>query len=298
MKIRAMVLVLAFLFVSLWTIEMAHAGAWTVPKYKVYTEYYMKWDYGKSAYNADGKERQIGCDGRSWEFVQEPKLEYGLTDWFTAMTSFTYKESFYKEYGRPASWGSYAQKNNGVTDVKVGARIRWFKVPVVFSTQTRVAIYGGYGVDHGDDPAFNSQPGLGYGDDWVEERVLMGKVFSLPLPKGYKLPCYWGAETGYRWRNSSVCGDVPYFVEGGFWPCNWLLIKSELDGYTENGGTGSIKESYGIWRIGYVWQVFGGDSVLRQGNKLFNIEMQYGMTVYGKNTTKYQEWVVKVQTQF
>jgi len=119
----------------------------------------------------------------------------------------------------------------------------------------------------------------------------------VPMTDTYKLPCYWGAETGYRWRTKHVSNDVPYFFEGGFWPAPWLLVKSELDGYITTGNE-KIKESYGIWRIGGVWQIFGGDSVLRQGNKLFNIEFQYGMTLWGKNTTLYQEWVCKVQTQF
>ncbi|MCX5686136.1 MAG: hypothetical protein NTW09_01545, partial [Candidatus Omnitrophica bacterium] len=89
----------------------------------------------------------------------------------------------------------------------------------------------------------------------------------------------------------------PYFFECGFWPSSYFLVKTEIDGYTFHGGTGSIKESYGIWRIGGVWQVFG-DSVLREGNKMFNIEFQYGMTVWGTNTNAAQEWVLKVQTQF
>ena len=91
---------------------------------------------------------------------------------------------------------------------------------------------------------------------------------------------------------------MPWFLEGGFWPFEWLLMKTELDAYKTQYGTGHFGENYGIWRAGAVWQVFGGDSVLRQGNKMFNIECQYGRTVWGKNTNLYQELVLKVQTQF
>ncbi|MBI5144551.1 MAG: hypothetical protein HZA30_05750 [Candidatus Omnitrophica bacterium] len=181
--------------------------------------------------------------------------------------------------------------------MKLGGKWRLLKEPFVLSTQTKVFIYPGYGNYHGDDPAFTNQPSIGKGDDAVEQRILIGKTFEIPLWEIYELPCYVGAETGYRWRTRHVTNDIPYFVEGGFWPVNWLLVKSEIDGYKHHGGTGSIKESYGIWRIGGVWQAFGG-STLREGDKLFNIEFQYGMTLWGKNTTAYNEWTLKVQTQF
>jgi hypothetical protein len=171
-------------------------------------------------------------------------------------------------------------------------------VPFVLSTQTKVSIYTGYGVNHGEPGDKSYQPSIGYGNDSVEQRMLIGKTFSVPLTDTYKLPCYAGAEAGYRWNNRSVAGGWVWFLEGGFWPAPWLLIKSELDSYHSQFGTGKFPEAYGIWRIGGVWQVFGGDSILRQGNKLFNLEFDYGLTIWGKNTTAFQEFVCKVQTQF
>lgn len=301
MKNKFAVIFLCVLIALIFSTEYAFAGAWTVPKHKVWGEYYMKWDWAKQEFLSNGKRRTLtdGNNARSWEFVMEPKIEFGVTDWFTAMAGLEYKQSHYKEYGRPAAWGPFARKNNGVTNIKLGGRWRLMENPFVFSAQGRVFIYPGYGNYHADDPAFTNQPSIGKGDDAFELRAMLGKTFEIPIPltNEFRLPCYIGAETGYRWRTRHVSNDIPYFVEGGFWPVNWLLIKSELDGYKAHGGTGSIKESYGIWRIGGVWQVFG-DSVLRQGDKLFNIEFQYGMTLYGKNTTAFEEWVLKVQTQF
>lgn len=294
----AFIVSVAFIISALY-VDKAFAGAWTVPKYKVWGEYYMKWDYAKRQFDSEGKLRQLSNDARSWEFVMEPKLEFGVTDWLTALASLEYKEGHYKEYDRRPSWGSFARKNHGVTNVKLGGRIRLLKNPVVLSTQTKVSIYPGYGIYHGDDGgAYLNQPSIGYGDTAVEQRVLIGKTFDIPFTENFKLPAYIGAETGYRWRSAPVANDIPYFVEGGFWPVNWFLVKSEIDGYKTHPGTGSIKESYGIWRIGGIWHVFGGDSVLRQGNKMFNIEFDYGMTLWGKNTTAYQEWTMKVATQF
>jgi len=293
-------IMVAMLLSSLLVIEKAFAGAWTVPKYKVWAEQYLKWEYGKEEFMSDWKRRTLadGNDARSWDFITESKLEFGITDWLTVLGTVEYKDSHYKDYGRPISWGPYARKNNGISSVKVGGRLRFLENPFVLSTQTRVYIYPGYGNSHGDDPAFTNQPSIGRGDDAVEQRILIGKYFNIPFNEDFKLPCYVNAETGYRWRTRHVCNDIPYFVEGGFWPVNWLLVKSELDGYKTHAGTGSIKESYGIWRIGGVWQVFGGDSILRQGNKMFNIELQYGMVLWGKNTTAFQEWIVKFDTQF
>jgi len=297
---RLAVLLFLFLLIS----EKAFAGAWTLPKYKVWGEYYMKSSYAKEYIFEDGSTGQLGSgtDARSWDFVMEPKLEFGVTDWLTAMGSVEYKEGHYKQYGRPRAWsgGSFARKNHGVSNVKFGGRWRLMEKPVVFSAQGRVFVYPGYGNNHGDDPAFTNQPSIGRGDDAFELRALIGKTFEVPIPftAEFKLPCYVGAETGYRWRTRHVCNDIPYFVEGGFWPVNWFLVKGEVDGYKCHAGTGSIKENYGFVRLGGVWQVFGGDSVLREGNKLFNIEGQYGMVLWGKNTTKSQEWTVKVVTQF
>lgn len=299
MRKQLALLVLMFMLVSIWCVEMAFAGAWTVPKYKVWAEYYTKWDYGKDEFAVDGKKERLGKgkDARSWELVMEPKLEYGITDYLTFMFGMEYKEGHYKEYDRTAAEGSFARKHHGITSVKLGGRWRFLAEPVVLSTQTRVFLYPGYGIYHGDDPAYHNQPSIGYGDNAVEQRILIGKKFDLPLTEDFKVPVYFGAETGYRWRSGPVCNDIPYFLEGGFWPFSWLLVKTEIDGYKCHAGTGSIKESYGIWRIGGVWQVFG-DSVLREGDKMFNIEFQYGMTLWGKNTTAYQEWILKVQTQF
>lgn len=301
MKRRFIAGLAVFMLVSLLSIQNAFAGAWTVPKYKIWLEQYMKWNYAKDTFNESGDFTSSGDhvkNFRSWEYVMESKLEFGATDWLTLLSGLEYKSSEYKEYDRPASWGSYARKNHGITSVKLGGRLRFIKDPLVVSTQTKVFIYPGYGIYHGDDPAYQNQPSIGHGDDAVEQRIMIGKKFDVPIHNDLRVPVYFGAETGYRWRNRHVCNDIPYFFETGFWPVEWLLVKTEIDGYKVHGGTGSIKEGYGIWRIGGVWQVFGGDSILREGDKLFNIEFQYGMTLWGKNTTAFQEWVLKVDTQF
>lgn len=294
--------ILIFILLSLCLVEKAFCGAWTVPKYKMWGEYYMKWNYAKDVFGPNAKLKSTGNNVknfRSWEFVQEPKIEYGITDYLNFMGSIEYKEGHYKEYDRPNNWdhGAFSRKNNGISNIKLGGKWRFLETPAVMSLQGRFFIYPGYGNYHGDDRAYRNQPSIGYGDDAFEIRYLIGKTFKFPWTTKLILPCYVGAETGYRWRNRHVCNDIPYFIEGGVWLQPWFLLKSEIDGYRYHPGTGSIKESYGIWRIGGVWQIFG-DSTLRAGKELFNIEFQYGITVWGVNTNAAQEWVLKIQTQF
>ena len=292
------------LIASLFTIivylfpQNAFGGAWTVPKHRVWGEYFFKWQWAKEKFGDDYKKKKKGNDARSWEFVMEPKIEVGITDWLNLLWSLEYKESKYKEYGRPADWGPFRRKNHGINHVKVGAKLRFMEEPFVLSGQIKGFIYPGYGNYHGDDPAYRNQPSIGDGDDAIELRGLIGKKFDLPysLYNNKPIQAYIGAEAGYRWRSAAVANDIPLFIETGIWPFKWLLVKTELDTLIAHSGTGDDKD-YMIWRIGPCLQLLG-DSTLREGNKILNVEFQYGMTVFGKNMDAFQELVLKVQVQF
>ncbi|MBI5144149.1 MAG: hypothetical protein HZA30_03675, partial [Candidatus Omnitrophica bacterium] len=120
MKRQAAIVILAFILVSSFGIEKAFAGAWTVPKHRVWGEYYMKWNYGREEFTSEWDRRVLSAaekNARSWEFVMEPKIEYGITDWLNFLASIEYKEAHYKEYGRQPSLGPYARKNHGITNV-------------------------------------------------------------------------------------------------------------------------------------------------------------------------------------
>ena len=279
----------------------AFGGAWTVPKHQVWSELYFKWNWSKNDFNIDYESARKSSEARSWGWVMEPKIEFGVTDWLNFLCSLEYKESKYKEYDRPASWGSFSRKNNGISSVKLGGKIRFIEKPLVVSGQIKAFIYPGYGNYNGDDPAYRHQPSIGDGEDALEFRVLLGKEFmvpyALPFIKDKATKCYAGFETGYRLKNKNVCNDIPFVVEGGFWPVKWLLIKAEVDGYLSHRQTGSIEKDYAVWRVGPVWQILQGDSVAKQG-KMFNVEFQYGQTFWGRNTAADQEIVFKIQTQF
>lgn len=285
-----------FVVMACFFLQNAFAGAWTVSKNKIWGEQYFKWHWAREDFDDDRAGDEKKNDGQAWGWVMEPKFEYGIRNWLNLLCAVEYKESKYKEYDRPASWGAFRRKNHGISSLKVGGKLRFIEEPVVLSGQLKVFIYPGYGNYHGDDPAYRNQPSIGDGDDAVEFRVLAGKRFKLPVGENKLLQCYAGAESGYRARNRDVCNDIPFFVEGGIWPYKWLLLKSEVDGYITLDGTGSIAKEYAVGRIGPVFQILAGNPITKEG-KQFNLELQYGHTFWGRNTSKDHEIVLKIQFQ-
>jgi len=284
--------------------QNAFGGAWTVPQYKVWGEYSFKWSWSKDDYGPgpDQQRDRKSNSARSWGWTMEPKLEYGVTDWFNLLFSMEYKEQKYKEYDRPPAWGPFRRKNHGLTSIKIGGKMRFLKDPLVVSGLLKVHIYPGYGNYNGDDPAFRHQPSIGDGEDMLELRALFGKELYVPIGQffgdsDYKLKCYGGLETGYRFKNRDVNNDIPFLIEGGIWPLKWLLVKTEVDGVWSHDGTGNVEKDYAIWRIGPVFQILAGDAITKQG-KMFNIEVQYGRTFWGRNTSDDQEIILKAQSQF
>ncbi len=298
--------IITFLFlISLYLLpKYAFAGAWTVPKHKLWSELYLRWHWADEEFGKDHKRNRLTRDARTWGWVMEPKFEFGVTDWLNLLFSVEYKEAKYKEYDRPTAWGAYSVKNNGISFIKIGGKLRFLEEPVVLSGQIKAFIYPGYGNNHGDDPEYRHQPAIGDGEDALEFRALLGKEFYInpylidsTIFKDKQIKCYIGLESGYRLKNRSVANDIPLFVEGGFWPFKWLLLKGEVDGYISHRGTGSIDKDYAIWRVGPVLQFLGGDAITRQ-DLMMNVEIQYGQVFWGRKTNADQEIVLKFQFEF
>ena len=233
-----------------------------------------------------------------------PKVEYGVTDWFTVFSSLEYKEAKYKEYARNPAWGPFSVKNHAITNVNLGGKVRILKDPFVLSTQVTGSIYTGYADGSPDD--VREQPGLSDRENSIEARLLAGKVFDT------EIPFYVGAETGLRCKNRNASNDIPFFAEFGFWATDWLLLKTEIDGYYSLRQDDVLDKDYAIWRIGPIFQLLdlyralAGEDVSSSGpngsvtlsENSLNLEVQYGNTFWGKNTSADQEVVVKLSTQF
>jgi len=278
-------LLLAALLISCVILpKLAFAGAWTLPKNNYWVEYYMKGNWSKYDFGEDRKLNRKNRGAFSYGMSIAPKVEYGLIDWITILGGFEYKQSNYKEYNRPDSWGSYVRKSNGITSVHFGARVRVMEDPFVLSGQIKSTFATGRGNDQ--------EPTLSDGNDSLEFKALIGKTFETLIP------FYLSAESGYRFNNRRVANDIPFLLEGGFWPFNWLLIKTEVDGFWCHEATGTIQKEYAIWRIGPVFQLLGGQNEITKEGNAFDIGVQYGLTFWGKNTAADQEVVMKVSAQF
>lgn len=288
--------------------QLAFAGAWTLPQYDFWHEWYFKWHWAKNEYGYDyaaGRKSGIDKNARTWGWGMIPKLEFGLTDWMTLMTSIEYKEADYKEYAANRNW---TVKNHAVTEVTVGTRVRVLKDPIVLSLQPKFFIYTGYVEETLSGRA--ESPGLSDRNDAFELRVLAGKIFE------EQYPFYYGLETGYRWKNRDVANDIPFFAEFGVWPLDWLMIKTEIDGYWSHTGTGYYKKSYAIWRIGPVvelldlYEKWRGQfiaeekqvSYITKEQHSLNLECQFGQTFWGMGDPypMSADWeiVTKISAQF
>ncbi len=295
--------IIAFLIIACFSIpQFAFAGAWTLPKNTVGLEQYMKVHWAKEDFGPDGDRRRFSRDARSWGWGMASKIEYGLLENLTLMGSMEYKEDKYKEYARPTNWGTYSVQNHGITNVDFGARLRLLEDPVVLSGQIKTSIY----IPYDDLPLSDvaEAPELHDRNNSVELRGLIGKYFDTAMP------FYVGAEYGYRFKDHDVCNDIPFFIEVGCWPLDWLLLKTEIDGYWSHDGSGTKEEEYAIWRIGPSFQLLTlydqltgkeeiseHDELAKKGQAL-NLELQYGNTIWGRNTTAYQEIVAKISARF
>ncbi|MBF0494274.1 MAG: hypothetical protein HQL28_03985 [Candidatus Omnitrophica bacterium] len=283
--------------------QLAHAGAWTLPKKKTWIEVSTKGSWNKRSFDADRELRGNKFDAQSVGLTLIPKVEYGLTDKVTLMTGMQYKDFEYKEYSRPQEWGPYRRRSSDITEMEVGTRVRLLEKPFVASAQIKGMFYSGNGQ--------KDEPGLSDGNDTLELRALVGKTFDRFFY--FKTPCYVGLEAGYWFNNRRVCNQIPLFAEAGIWPKSWLLFKGELDGILCQDGTGKVEKDYMIWRLGPAIELLEiyelmrnrkadkeysvANSITHQGRSLL-LSATYGQTFSGRNTGADNEVTVKISTQF
>ncbi|MBF0217116.1 MAG: hypothetical protein HQL30_09000 [Candidatus Omnitrophica bacterium] len=295
-------------FISLMLLpELAFAGAWTLPKENLWTEYTIKYNWAKKTFNNTKNLGRMNNDARSWGWGMLPKMEYGVTDWFTALGGLEYKEAWYKELARPINWGPYSVKNHALTQVDFGGRIRILDNPMVLSAQAKFEVYTDYQDLSLQDVA--EAPELGDRVNMLDLRLLAGKKWEAAIPY------YLGAESGIRFKDRNSGSDVPFFVEGGFWPLSWLILRTEVDGFwLIQDSKRRTKKEYAIWRVGPtfdildLWDIFSGKktqpgkqgantSILRKGKGL-ELSVQYGYWFWGRNVNQDQEVVLKLAGQY
>lgn len=276
------------------------AGAWTVPKGNWYVELYNKYYWHDSRFDANRDSTKWGYGGRYTEWMSELKAEYGITDKFNLLASIPYKH---------AMWSDHFNHNvtSDVGDSWARAKYRFFDettMPFVFSGQGGVRIPGPY--KEKDSPTLGSK-------EWAGEiRLIASKSFSF-------LPSYGGVEVAYRPRLKDPANEIPYFFEYGYYPTNWVMLKGTLDGVKAIRGTG-IKEDYAKWTASIILSLRGTFGTFRKKaleeeameeveigwpavlwrlkRYIGEIELGYGNTFIGKNTSAASEIFFKAINQF
>jgi hypothetical protein len=289
--------------------QLAFGGAWTLPKGDVWMQQQMKWFWSKRDYDNNGDKTKLAQNARSWGWAMIPEVHYGITDWLDFLFKMEYKEAQYKEYARPNNWGTYSVKNHGLVSIEPGVKVRFLSEPMVLSGQFTYSIWN----KHYEDKPLEDvaeKPGISDRSNYWDVRALAGKTWDTAIP------FYMGLEWGYRNHTRNIEDQMPLFYEVGIWPLKFLLIKTEIDCMFGMTGTTSgdnvLKKSWAIWRIGPAIELVtlydmlrGVDvsaenytNIVTRTGKSLNVEVQYGNTFWGRNTSDSQEVVFKVSTQF
>lgn len=300
MKRIVLALLIGILVISGMPLD-ASAGPWTLKQGKLWSEVYTRYFISDQYFDPKGEKHRWPDGGESTIIDLEVKFEYGATDKLNLLLGIPYTWTKWRnDWGQV--WNDNWGDNTGMVDregfkaVNFGAKYRIIEKPVV------VAVQGKFFIDVETDQYY--PPDLyDYGSAF-ELRGLVGKAFTIK-----KKLVYFSVESGYRWQiNSDWANTIPVFIEGGFAPLDWFMIKSELDCSFSHQGTGTRKD-YMTWRVGPIFNVLGKgfNSIEKGGDNSLNIEFQYGMTIWGRgdgqseqyqNTSKAQEFIAKVQVLF
>lgn len=291
---KIIVLLIAFALVVTMLPANSYAGPWTVNKGKVWMEVFTRYFHSNHYFDSDGRKDRWDSGGCSGIYDIEAKMEYGATDNFSILVGIPYTWSEWKnEYG--------TLKNEGFKMSYIGGRYMFMKVPVVTALQFKAYFSPR---DNGKNPQLCE-----YGQAYAF-RVLAGQSWY----DGNGNQFYVSGETGFLARTNSKYANIfPVFVEGGYAPFDWLMLKGEIDCSISCRGTGQVKDTY-TWRAGPIINMVGeGFSSIEKGENEpeddfnLNLELQYGQTFAGRGDPEIpeadkvsaaQEFILKIQSLF
>ncbi len=241
-------------------------GAWTLKKGELYAEIYTKYYWHNHQFDNHGHKKRWDYNGEYYEVTTEYKIEYGLTDRYTAMLYLPFKEAHWKDDFR-----KYAR--SGFVYLWPGVKYLLFKEPFICSLQSRVKL-----PLHINE---NAVPALG-------KQQIDAEIKLLTAQSWYKLPGYSKFELGFRARNEEPANEIIYFFELGYNLWSGLILKSTIDAQEGLAQTGGIDEDWVKFTIGPIFKI----------RDLLNIEFGYGNTFAGKNTSAAQELYLTVSSQW
>ena len=268
------------------------ANAWMLDTGEGFAEVYNKFYWATQDYDYRGDRTDKANSGRYEEFRSELKVEYGLYDHLNLLLSTPYKWARWED-------NNGTLENNGLEFVGVGAKFSLFnddQSNSVVSLSVKHEIPGHY-----DE---NDPPSLGHAKSDQEVRLMVGKVldniwvFGTPLRVNHI-----GAEIGYRTRNNKI----PYFLEVGLQPAEWMMVKGMVDGIIATSDidrqpTNSelIQKKYEEYSKLMCEILISPDNVfgVLKETKGLTFGFGYGYTFYGKNTSVGSEITLKIFYRF
>lgn len=239
-------------------------GAWTLQKGQIYAELYTKYYWHNHQFDNGRHKKRWDYEGKYNEVRTELKLEYGLTDRYNLMLYTVAKEALWKD-----SFKSSSRK--GFVETWPGVKYLLFTEPFIGSLQVKAKFPLHYSEE--------AVPAIG-------THQIDGEIKLLTAQPWPKLPGYTKFELGFRGRAEEPSNEIPYFFEFGYNLMSNLILKVTLDG--QQGVGGGKKEDWLKGTFGPIFKL--GD--------LFNIELGYGNTFTGRNSSAAEEVYLAASRQW
>lgn len=257
--------------------DICFAGAWTMPKGKIYDRLSANYYLAKDEFDKDGDRRDFPLKGEFRDLYLNNYIEFGITDSITLINSIYFKTI--KKHDDVVE-----QKTWGIGDIDIAAK---FKVSDgswgILSSQALIKVPGPY--DRKDDLP------LGNGQIDMEIRLLYGRSLYPYLPG------YCNFEVGYRWRFEDPSDEVRYLVEFGMDFTREFYGRVKLDGtYSmDNGrhhdpsGNPTTTNNFDLGKL--------DTAIGYKLSKGWAIELGYMPEIYGQNTAAGSSYTLAITYQ-
>lgn len=231
-------------------------GAWTLKRGQFYTELYTKYYWHKHQFDSKNHKRSWDYGGKGNELSTELKLEYGFTDRITLLLYTVAKEAHWSDDFKNTT-------THGFTEIRPGFKYNLFNDPFICTLQARMKFPFQYSAE--------AVPSLG-------SHQIDGELKLLTAQPWPKISSYTKVEFGFLARRGRPANQIPYFFEYGYNPRKWLTLKTTYDCVEGISQTGA-DEDYMKYTIGPIFKI----------KDLINIELGFGHTFYGENTSAAKE---------
>ncbi|MFP4598746.1 MAG: hypothetical protein ACLFVJ_10870 [Persicimonas sp.] len=262
----------------------AYAGAWAQEDGGLYVQLAVAGERASEQFKKNGETFRLLSEDEKGSFTSLGTFlyaEYGLLPSFTLVTSSAFRHV-------ELDSDQIASTARGFGDFFVGGRYQFLDGPVVVS-----ALLGAkYPTGYTPDPPELRAATLGNGVQEYEGRLLVAKSF-------HPAPIYASGEVGYRLRGSRANAsggtvdyppEIPYFLEVGWAPLDWMWLRGVADGVW---GTGDPVALDSISLTPTTQQYLKvGPSLIVSFLDDYQVQLDYTYTVMGINALQSQQLTV------